>query len=84
MKKKQNHVAQVPRVALSLAEVEERTGVSRYTLRRMTIAGTLRVVRFGRRIVIPTAELEKLLNPGAVSDNVQRRSRLSAHGRSEG
>jgi excisionase family DNA binding protein len=66
-KEKRKQAAPVPRLALSLAEAEERTGVSRYTLRRMTIAGTLKAARFGRRIVIPAAELEKLLKPGAVA-----------------
>jgi excisionase family DNA binding protein len=55
------------RLALSIAEVAERTGVSGYTLRRMTKAGTLRVVRFGRRILIPTTELENLLRPTSVA-----------------
>jgi excisionase family DNA binding protein len=55
------------RLALSIAEVAERTGVSGYTLRRMTKAGTLRVVRFGRRILIPTRELENLLKPASVA-----------------
>jgi excisionase family DNA binding protein len=66
-KEKQKQASPVQRLALSLSEVEERTGVSRYTLRRMTIAGTLKAVRFGRRIVIPSSELEKLLSPGSVS-----------------
>lgn len=55
------------RLALSIAEVAERTGVSGYTLRRMTKAGTLKVVRFGRRILIPTKELENLLKPVGVA-----------------
>jgi excisionase family DNA binding protein len=68
MKGKAGQSAQVPRLALSLAEAEERTGVSRYTLRRMIVAGTLKAARFGRRIVIPAAELENLLKPGAVPE----------------
>jgi excisionase family DNA binding protein len=66
-KEKQKQAAPIPRLGLSLAEAEESTGVSRYTLRRMTIAGTLKAARFGRRIVIPAAELEKLLRPSAVA-----------------
>jgi excisionase family DNA binding protein len=67
-KGKAEQSAPVPRLGLSLAEAEERTGVSRYTLRRMVIAGTLKAARFGRRIVIPAAELENLLKPSAVSE----------------
>jgi excisionase family DNA binding protein len=66
-KGKRKQVAPVPRLALSLAEAEESTGVSRCTLRRMTKAGTLRAVRFGRRILIPTRELENLLKPASLA-----------------
>jgi excisionase family DNA binding protein len=66
-KEKQKQAAPAPRIGLSLAEAEARTGVSRYTLRRMITAGTLKAARFGRRIVISTAELETLLNAGAIA-----------------
>jgi excisionase family DNA binding protein len=72
-KEKQKQVTPVPRLALSLAEAEEATGVSRFTLRRMTIAGTLKAVRFRRRILIPTRELENLLKPAAVAGGSDRR-----------
>jgi excisionase family DNA binding protein len=64
---KPKQAAPVPRLGLSLAEAEERTGVSRYTLRRMILEGTLKAARFRRRIVIPTKELENLLKPAAVA-----------------
>jgi excisionase family DNA binding protein len=66
-KGKLKQVAAVPRLALSLAEAEQSTGVSRYTLRRMTKSGTLKAVRFRRRILIPTKELENLLKPASVA-----------------
>jgi excisionase family DNA binding protein len=56
-----------PRLGLSLAEAAERTGVSQYTLRRMAKAGTLKAARFGRRIIIPAAEIENLLRPSAAA-----------------
>jgi excisionase family DNA binding protein len=55
------------KLGLSLAEAEERVGVSRYTLRRMIGAGTLKGVRFRRRIIVPIAELENLMKPGSVA-----------------
>jgi excisionase family DNA binding protein len=64
-KEKRRNVAPLTRRALSMDEVEETTGVSRYTLRRMIDAGTLKAAFFGRRIVIPTKELENLLRPAA-------------------
>jgi excisionase family DNA binding protein len=77
VKEKVKLASSVQRLALSLSEVEQRIGVSRYTLRRMTIAGTLKAVRFGRRIVIPAAELEKVLTAKKVGgpNKLRRRAR---------
>jgi excisionase family DNA binding protein len=66
-KERRKQGVQVPRLGLSLAEAAERTGVSRYTLRRMIDAGTLKAARFRRRIVVPAAEIENLLRPATVS-----------------
>jgi excisionase family DNA binding protein len=63
-KEKQKQGTSVPRLGLSLAEAAERTGVSRYTLRRMIDDGTLAAANFRNRIVIPAAEIERLLKPG--------------------
>jgi excisionase family DNA binding protein len=46
---------------------EELTGVSRFTLRKYAKTGRLKVVRVGRRVVVPVSELERMFAPGAVS-----------------
>lgn len=46
---------------------EQVTGVSRFTLRKYVKTGRLKVVRVGRRVVVPVSELEKMFLPGAVS-----------------
>jgi excisionase family DNA binding protein len=55
-----------PRLALTREEAAEAIGVSLDTLERYVIDG-LRVVRLGRRIVVPVAELEAWL-----ADNAER------------
>jgi excisionase family DNA binding protein len=50
----------VPRLALSPAEAAESLGVSRDHF-DLHIRGELRVVRRGRRILIPVAELSRFL-----------------------
>jgi excisionase family DNA binding protein len=51
------------RIAVSLAEAERLTSISRFTLRRQIKRGLLRAARVGRRLVIPVSELEKLVRP---------------------
>jgi len=48
-------------------KAEELTGVSRFTLRKYAKTGRLKVVRVGRRVVVPITELERMFAPGAVS-----------------
>lgn len=52
-----------PRLGYTLAEAEVLTGYSRATLYRMAKRGELRLVRFGRRQLVPTQQLERLLTP---------------------
>lgn len=52
------------KLAVSLAEAEELTSVSRFTLRRQIKRGVINVARVGRRLVIPVSELKKLIRPG--------------------
>jgi excisionase family DNA binding protein len=52
------------KLSVSLAEAETLTSVSRFTLRRQIKRGVLKVTRVGRRIVIPLAELKKLVCSG--------------------
>jgi excisionase family DNA binding protein len=49
------------KLSVSLKEAEELTSISRFTIRRQIKRGVLNVARVGRRLVIPVAELEKLI-----------------------
>jgi excisionase family DNA binding protein len=51
------------KIAVSLAEAEKLTSISRFTLRRQIKSGVLKCARVGRRLVIPLSELEKLIRP---------------------
>jgi excisionase family DNA binding protein len=56
----------VPRLGLSVAEAAESLGISRDSFDRYVLAD-LRIVRVGRRYVIPTEELARYLRErGAV------------------
>ena len=54
-------------LTVSFEEAEKATGVSRFTLRKFAKTGRLKVVRVGRRVVVPISELERMFSPGAVS-----------------
>jgi excisionase family DNA binding protein len=54
-------------LTVDFEKAEEMTGVSRFTLRKYVKTGRLKVVRVGRRVVVPVSELEKMFSPGAVS-----------------
>jgi excisionase family DNA binding protein len=49
------------KAALSKAEFAERFGVSRDSVGRAIRRGEIKVIRFGRRILIPQTELTRLL-----------------------
>ena len=53
-----------PRLALTPDEAAASIGVSRDTLERYVVDG-LRVVRLGRRVVIPVSEIERFLSRSA-------------------
>ena len=57
------------RLGVSLEEASKLTSVSQFTLRRQIKRGNLKVARVGRRLVIPVAELEKLVRPVAQQTN---------------
>jgi excisionase family DNA binding protein len=46
---------------LSLAAAARKLGVNVETLRRQAKAGSVRVVRIGRRVLVPPAELSRLM-----------------------
>jgi excisionase family DNA binding protein len=54
-------------LTVDFEKAEEMTGVSRFTLRKYVKTGRLKVVRVGRRVVVPVSELEKMFSTGAVS-----------------
>jgi excisionase family DNA binding protein len=49
------------RVCFSRDEVARRLGVSRDSVVRAIAKGKIKVVRFGRRILVPASELERLI-----------------------
>jgi len=48
-------------LALSVRDAAEAIGISRSALYKLIAAGEVRVVRFGRRTVVPVDELQRLL-----------------------
>ena len=46
---------------LSVGEAENMTGVSRWTWRRWAYDGKIASVKLGKRLVIPTSEIERLV-----------------------
>ena len=52
------------RAALSVAEFARAIGVSTFSVHRRIKSGDLRVVRFGRRVLVLASELERLLEEG--------------------
>lgn len=51
-----------PRLTYSIAESEVLTGLSRATLYRRIAAGELRTVQNGRRRLVPTTELQRIIS----------------------
>jgi excisionase family DNA binding protein len=49
------------RLAFSRDEVARRLGVSRDSVIRAIAKGRIKIIRFGRRVLIPKAELDRLL-----------------------
>lgn len=49
---------------LSVAQAEARTNVSRWTWRRWAYDGRIASVKLGKRLLIPAAEIERLIGAG--------------------
>jgi excisionase family DNA binding protein len=49
------------RLAYSKEEAARQLGVSRDSVTRAIAKGKIKIIRFGRRVLIPKAELERLL-----------------------
>jgi excisionase family DNA binding protein len=56
----------MPRLAYSISEAAEALGLSARSLRYLIQTGRLAFARFGRRVVIPHTELERLLRRASV------------------
>lgn len=52
---------QEDRLAFSRDELARKLGVSRDSVIRAIAKGTIKVVRFGRRVLIPKSEVDRLL-----------------------
>jgi hypothetical protein len=46
---------------LGVAELEALTGISRWTWRRWAYSGRVASVKLGKRLVVPVAEMERLI-----------------------
>jgi excisionase family DNA binding protein len=55
---------EMERKALSVSEFSDALGTSNDTTRRRIADGSIRSVRFGRRVLIPRAELDRILAEG--------------------
>jgi len=49
---------------VSVVEVAKRLSVSPYTVRRLIEAGEIRAVRVGKRILIATSEVDRIIEHG--------------------
>lgn len=52
----------LPRMAYSMRETADMIGMSLRTLVRRVDDGTIRAVKVGKRVLIPAAEVERLLS----------------------
>jgi excisionase family DNA binding protein len=49
----------------SVKEASERLAVSAFTIRRLISAGQVRAVRVGYRVLIPSTEIQRIIESGA-------------------
>ena len=57
-------MTRIERIAYSMSEGEEATGLSRATLMRLILDGKLASTMVGKRRLIPAAALERLVTEG--------------------
>ncbi len=62
-------------LSVGLLQAQEMTGLSQFTLRRYVKGGIIRAARVGRRLLIPTSELERITRPGAVTKGENRKGK---------
>lgn len=63
-----NTTSQTRRVAWSLAEISESTGLSQGYLRNEVRAKRLPIRKFGRRVVVLASDLQRFLDEGSPRD----------------
>jgi len=65
---------------LGVAEAEALTGVSRWTWRRWAYDGRICSVKLGKRLLIPTDEIERLVAAGTRPRQDDAKANVSARG----
>jgi excisionase family DNA binding protein len=60
---------------LSVAQVAKQLNVSTYTVRRLILTGHIRAVNIGARVVVGSAELERLMTSGTGPKHVKKLSK---------
>lgn len=55
---------QIEKKLLSIVEAEATTGISRFTWRRWAYDSKVSSVKLGKRLLIPTSEIERLIAEG--------------------
>ena len=55
---------EVQKLGYTVKESAAMSGVSSKTIERAAAAGALKVTRFGRRVIVPVAELERFVRDG--------------------
>jgi len=65
------------RLSYTLNEAADMTGISAYTLRRMVLQGKIGSARIGKKILIPAAELQRIVGAGADSGPVRQEQEVA-------
>ena len=60
------------RLCVTVPEAAEMLGISRNFAYQLVREGKLPSIRFGKRILIPKAALEKMLENGVMANNIRR------------
>jgi excisionase family DNA binding protein len=56
---------EMTQLSVGLEEAQTLTGISTHTWRKLVKEGKVRAARVGRRILIPTSELQRVTSPDA-------------------
>lgn len=61
-------------LAVDVETAAQLTSLSRYTIRAYIRKGRIRAVHVGRRVLVPMAELERLVRPDPATDDAAAQS----------